>query len=168
MAYITNKERARRVKSSNQSYGLRKVIISITVGLLILLTIFTIVTAVNMTNKLRELKLLEITGDEVIKQLCSVPLSLFTCAEQGETFTTSLSGFGYFMVILAVATIGMAIVSLILMLTMQSPKAAKKNMNVLQGAALSGKKLEAHANATQVYRERTTNPKKLKKMQGKK
>ncbi|MCQ3914839.1 MAG: hypothetical protein MJ201_03610 [Mycoplasmoidaceae bacterium] len=49
------------------------------------------------------------------------------------------------------------------MLTMKSPMAAKRNINILQGAALSGKKLEAHANATQVYRERGTNPKKLKK-----
>ncbi|MCQ3908357.1 MAG: hypothetical protein MJ200_02115 [Mycoplasmoidaceae bacterium] len=44
---------------------------------------------------------------------------------------------------------------------MRSPKATKKGISTMQGAALSGKKLGK--NATQIYRERATNPKKLKK-----
>mgnify|MGYP003290038566 CR=1 FL=1 len=164
MAYITNKERARRVRQSNQNYGIRKIIISATVVFLIVLTIFSIVTAVNITNKLAEFEgQTEMSGIEVIKALCDIPLSLFSYVDDGEAVKTTLSGFGYFMAIWSVATIGLAIASMVLMLTMKSPMAAKRNINILQGAALSGKKLEAHANATQVYRERGTNPKKLKK-----
>ncbi len=72
------------------------------------------------------------------------------------------------MAVWAVITLALSVASLVLMLLMKSPKAAKKNINVLEGAALSGKKLAAHANASEVYRQRATNPKKLKKMEARK
>lgn len=98
-----------------------------------------------------------------------VPLPLITCKDLVDgSFETTLSPFGWFLAIWTLLTLGLSVVSLILMLNMRSPKAAKKNINVLQGAALSGKRLGAHANATQVYRDRATSPRKAKKMAKKK
>lgn len=164
MAFISNKERNKRVRQSNQSYGLRKLFISLTVVALCVLVIFAIVTIINFINFCSADSGYVSGGGEIsLFDLCNkMPLSLFQAKGSADNFETGLSPFGWFMTIWSVVTLALAIVSLVLMLTMKSPKQAKKNINVLQGAAISGKKLAAHANATQVYRERGMNTKKLK------
>lgn len=165
MPYITNKERAKRVRLSNQSYFVRKLLIALTVGSLVVLVVFSIIAVVTMCQFFGN-KLAHVTDDYtalmIVTDLCARPFSLIA-KNGGDDGSFTLSGFGWFMAIWSVITLGLSVVSLVLVLTMKSPKQAKKNINVLQGAAISGKKLEAHANATQVYRERGTSPKKLKK-----
>lgn len=169
MAYITNKERAWRVRSSNQSYLIRKILIGSSVGSLLILVIFAIATIANVAGAVAKFNgQTDIDGTKVIYEICQVPLSLVSARWVDNTLYTNISGFGWFMAIWTAITLGLSIAALVLMLLMKSPKSAKKNINVLQGAALSGKKLAAHANATQVYRERGTNPKKLKKNKAKK
>ena len=163
MAFISNKERNKRVKQSNQSYGLRKLFISITVGLLVLLVIFGSLTMIKTAGIAKDFAdggaHAGGTLDQFFDALAADPLSVIGKNSAGEF---GISAFGIILAIITVLTLAFSVVSLVLVLTMKSPKAAKKNINVLQGAAISGKKIGAHANATQIYRERGTNTKKLK------
>lgn len=172
MAFITNKEREKRVKRSNQSYGLRKAFIVATISSLIVLIVLALivtVTYVQLITKYQVVAKDDSSAWKLIYDMANeVPLPLITCKGTPDNFETNLSPFGWFLGIWTLLTLGLGIVSLILTLNMRSPKAAKKNINVLQGAALSGKKLESHANATQVYRERSTSPRKAKKAAKKK
>ncbi|MCQ2747792.1 MAG: hypothetical protein MJ223_00685 [Mycoplasmoidaceae bacterium] len=68
----------------------------------------------------------------------------------------------------AVLTIGFAIATLVLVLTMKSPRSVKANINVLQSSAISGKKLEAKENASKVFKERAAKPVKEDKKDDKK
>lgn len=162
MPYITNKKRAHLAKQTSQSYVLRKVIISIAVVSLIVLVAFAIVCIATYVPILMEKKWGEGgTAKDLLKELATAPLPLVIYWEKGDDWGTKLSAFSYFMIIWTVITLGLSIASMVLMLTMRSPKATKKGISTMQGAALSGKKLGK--NATQIYRERATNPKKLKK-----
>lgn len=165
--FISNKERNKRVRQSNQSYGLRKIFITLTVVSLVVLVVFAILTIATFGNVAKEFadggSHAGGTAADMLRIIGEQPFSIIAAAKEGTTLKVTLSGFGWFMAIWAVVTLALAIVSLVLMLTMKSPKAAKANINRLQSAAISGKKLESHANAAQVYRERATNSKKLKK-----
>lgn len=166
--YITNKERNKRVRQSNQSYGLRKLFISLTVGVLVLLIAFGVATLASYAGKIHELldQKATMNSKEFVQQLCSIPLSVASYkALDGGSFYVGLSGFGWFMAILTAITVGLSVVSLVLMILMKSPKAAKANLSRLQSAALSGKKLDKDVNAAQVYRDRATNTKKMKKIE---
>lgn len=163
--YITNKERNKRVRQSNQSYGLRKLFVSLTVGALLLLIVFGIVTIVSYANAAKDLLAHDSTmsGQDFIKKICELPLSIFTWSSNGASeFKVMPSPFGWFVMIWAAVTVGLSIVSLVLVILMKSPKAAKANLSRLQSAALSGKKLDKDVNAAQVYRDRATNTKKMK------
>ena len=91
--YITNKERDKRVRQSNQSYGIRKLFITLTVVALAILVIFAIVTVVNFTNIASQY---QSGGDahSFIRALCEAPLSLFAVKDVSGGFKTTLSGFG--------------------------------------------------------------------------
>lgn len=165
MPYITNKKRAHLAKQTTQSYTLRKVFISITVVSLIVLVVFAILAIWDYATIVQQFQgeKADVAARELIWKLAHSSFPLFAVSgESAEAFeVTGLSGFGWFMAVWAVVTCGLSIASLVLMLTMRSPKATKKGISTMQGAALSGKKLGK--NATQIYRERATNPKKLKK-----
>ena len=164
MPYITNQKRAHLAKQTNQSYTVRKIIISIAVLSLIVLVVFAIVcigtyVPILMDPKWRTESAL---SRDLLLALAEAPLPLVVITHpEGAEWGTALSGFSYFMIIWTIVTLALSIASMVLMLTMRSPKATRKGINTMQGAALSGKKLGK--NATQTYRERATNPKKLKK-----
>lgn len=173
MPYITNKKRAHLAKQTSQSYALRKIIMSITVASLIVLVVFAILAIVNFAEVINTYSSNPTANpgpddpaSYLVWDLAHSTFGFLKLSGTRESFTIEgLSGFGWFMSVWTVITIALSVVSLVLMLTMKSPKSVKKGINTMQGAALSGKKLAAHANATQVYRERATNPKKLKKGQ---
>ncbi len=162
--YITNKERNKRVRQSNQTYGLRKLFITLAVVALVVLVVFAIASLVQVADVIKQHEVSRGSDWDLIEQLCNeIPLSLFHWSDTDAGHYVTLSGFGIFMSVWAVVTVGLSVVALIFVLAMKSPKAAKANLNRLESAALSGKKLEKHANASEVYRERLTNTDKLKK-----
>ena len=172
MPYITNKKRNKLVKSVGQSYALRKTLITITVASLILICVFAALslyyysdTTQKFWANIDESWSPQRTFQELINAQSNATLSIFkaTWSEGNTVLTIGLSGFGIGICVWIGITIGLGIWALVLILMMKSPKQVRKNMSTLQGAALSGKKLAPHANATQVYRERATNTKKLKK-----
>ena len=61
---------------------------------------------------------------------------------------------------IAVLTIGFAIATLVLVVTIKSPRSVKANIKVLQSSAIPGKKLDAKDNAPKVFDERAAMPKK--------
>ena len=173
MAFISNKEREQRVKRSNQSYGLRKAFIAATVASLIVLVVFAIIIIVSHVSLIAKYQTMgSQSAHDLIRDMADpskVLLPLITCNELSDGgFETALSPFGWFLSIWALLTLGLSIVSLILMLNMKSPKAAKENINILQESALSGKKLKAHANVSQVLRDRASSPKEEQKKEKKK
>ena len=130
---------------------------------LVVLVIFAIASLVQVSDVIKAHQVSHGNDWTLIEELCGIPLSLFSWTNTDSGHYVTLSGFGIFMSIWAVVTVGLSVVALIFVLAMKSPKAAKANLNRLESAALSGKKLEKHANASEVYRERLTNTDKLKK-----
>ncbi len=136
MPFIKKTEREKDVKTTEQTYGLRKLIIS---GEIILLIGFIVMTFLSIMKSNPE--------DE------ANIWNWFKYNIEGKPEALAPMGIGMLVWAIVVAVFG--ITSLILTWTLKSPKATKKTINKLNSSALSGKRTKGKR-AVDVTRSRTT------------
>lgn len=137
MAFIKNSEREKLVKKTNQSYGLRKFIITAEIILLLAFIAVTIVSAYFTSTWTDDVK--------------PCPWAWFEVAD-GKIVGLSVVGWAMFVAAIIVAALG--ITSLILTWTLKSPKDTRAKMDKLASSALSGKR--ASKKTAKVVRSRTS------------
>lgn len=135
MAFIKNTEREKLIKNVNRSYAVKKLLLLIDIVALVAWVVLVFVSFYKEGN-----------GD--------TNWSWF----QGSDVT----GLGIGMIIYAVAVVALGIVCVVLVFTIRSPKAIKKDIKTLESSAISGKKINKNLTAGEIMRERRT-PEKAKK-----
>ena len=166
MPYITNKKRKNLIKLINKNYIFKKTIIFISIALTLAFIALLVVSLWKWLeagqNFIADAHL-PVNPKDVLHAQANQGWSLFTYTviDAGHEKWT-LSGFGIGMAVwLGIITL-LDVILIFIALGMKSPAKVKADIKVLESAALSGKKLEAHVNTAEVMRQRR-NPKNAKK-----
>ncbi len=140
MAFIKQTEREHLIKNVNRSYAIKKLLLLIDILALIAFVVMVFVSAY-LAEKDTSWEWFDIHG--------------------------KLTNLGIGMLIFAIAVVVLGVISLVLVLTIRSPKAIKKDIKKLESSALSGVKIKKGQTAGEIMKERRT-PEEYKGKKGKK
>ena len=129
MAFISNEKREGLIKNVNQSYTWRKILVLVEIVLLIAFIVLVFLSW-------------EKAHDD--------PNSAWAWINNDNKLTT----LGISMLIAACVITVLAVVTVVLIFTLRSPKSIKKDIKTLEGSALSGQRIKKNESAADVMRAR--------------